>query len=185
MVDNSLPAADEDRDDRLWEEREDRMRAPSLIGATVLALALAACSAPAQREFGKEDRDGIAKLVQEFITAYNAKDAPKMATLFSGGAGLMPPNAPTLRGAASIEQYFAGRFAQGASGLALEAKDVAGGGAFAYTSGDYSLTLAPAGGPEQRDRGKFLWILRDFSGKWLLEYLIFSSDFQAAALPPK
>lgn len=159
------------------------MRAPSLIVASVMAVVLAACSAPAQREFGKEDRDGIATLVQEFTTAYNAKDAPRMATLFSGGAGLMPPNAPTLRGPASIEQYFAGRFAMGASGLVMELKDVAGSGALAYTSGDYRLKLAPAGGPEQRDRGKFLWILRDHSGKWLLEHLIFSSDFPAAPLP--
>jgi hypothetical protein len=72
------------------------------------------------------------------------------------------------------------RFAQGASGLVMEPKDVAGSDAFAYTSGDYRLKLAPAGAPEQRDRGKFLWILKEYNGKWLLEYLIFSSDFPAA-----
>ena len=59
-------------------------------------------------------------------------------------------------------------------------KDISGSGALAYASGEYSLKLAPAGGPERRDRGKFLWVLRDFSGKWLLDYLIFSSDFPAA-----
>ena len=53
------------------------MQAPSLMAATVMAVALAACSAPVQREFGKEDRDSITKLVQEFTTAYNAKDAAK------------------------------------------------------------------------------------------------------------
>jgi uncharacterized protein (TIGR02246 family) len=153
------------------------------MAATMMALALAACSAPVQREFGAADRDSITKLVQEFTTAYNAKDAAKVATLFSGGAGLMPPNASTLRGTESIQGYFVSRFAQGASDLLIEPKDIAGSGALAYASGDYSLNLAPAGGPERRDRGKFLWVLRDCSGKWLLEYVIFSSDFPAAPSP--
>ena len=122
-------------------------------------------------------------MVQEFTRAYNAKDAPKVATLFAGGAVVMPPNASTLRGTEFIQAYFIGRFAQGASDLLIEPKDIAGSGALAYASGDFSLKMVPpAGGPERRDRGKFLWILRNFSGTWLLEYLIFSSDFPAA--PP-
>lgn len=157
------------------------MRAPSLLVACVMTVALAACSAPAPREFGKADRDGINTLVQEFTTAYNAKDAAKVATLFTGGAGVMPPNASTLRGTESIQGYFVTRFDQGASDLVIEPKDVAGSGALAYASGNYSLKLAPEGGTETRDRGKFLWVLRNFSGKWLVEYLIFSSDFPVAA----
>jgi len=159
------------------------MKAPSLVAASVIAVALAACSAPAQREFGKTDRDNITTLVQEFTTAYNAKDAAKVATLFTGGAGLMPPNASTLRGTESIQGYFVSRFEQGASGLVIEPTDIAGSGVLAYISGNYSLKFAPAGGPERRDRGKLLWILRQFNGKWLLEYLIFSSDFPAAPAP--
>jgi uncharacterized protein (TIGR02246 family) len=159
------------------------MQAPSLMAASVMAVALAACSAPVQREFGKADRDSITELVQEFTTAYNAKDAAKVATLFTGGAGLMPPNASTVRGTESIQGYFVSRFDQGASDLLIEPKDIAGSGALAYITGNYSLKLAPAGSPEQRDRGKFLWVLRNFSGKWLLEYLIFSSDFPAAPAP--
>ena len=159
------------------------MQARSLMAVTVVAVALAACSAPAQREFGKEDRDSITKLVQEFVTAYNAKDAAKVATLFTGGAGLMPPNASTLRGTESIQGYFVNRFDQGASDLMIEPKDIAGSGVLAYITGNYSLKLAPTGGPEQRDRGKFLWVLRNFSSKWLLEYLMFSSDFPTAPSP--
>jgi uncharacterized protein (TIGR02246 family) len=149
----------------------------SLMVASVLAVVLTGCSAPAQREFGKADRDSITKLVQDFTTAYNAKDAAKVATLFTGGAGLMPPNASTLRGTESIQGYFVSRFEQGASDLVIEPSDIAGSGVLAYITGTYSLKLAPAGAPERRDRGKLLWVLRNFSGKWLLEYLIFSSDF--------
>ena len=156
------------------------MKVPLLMAASVMAFALSACSAPAQREFGKPDRDSITKLVQDFTAAYNAKDAAKVATLFTGGAGLMPPNASTLRGTESIQGYFVSRFEQGASDLQIEPKDIAGSGVLAYISGNYGLKLAPPGGPERRDRGKLLWVLRDFNGKWLLEYLIFSSDFPAA-----
>lgn len=159
------------------------MRAPSPMTASVMAVAFVACSAPVQREFGKADRDSITKLAQELTTAYNAKDAAKVATLFSDGAGLMPPNASTVRGTEYIQGYFVNRFAEGASDLRIELKDIAGSGALAYASGDYSLKLAPAGHPERRDRGKFLWVLRDFRGKWLLEYVIFSSDFPPAPSP--
>jgi len=146
-------------------------------------LFLAACSAPTQREFGKADVESITTIVQELTTAYNAKDAAKAAALFDGGAVLMPPNAATVRGTDLVEGYFVRRFAQGASGLVIEANDIAGSGALAYVSGTFSLQIVPPeGGPEGRDRGKFLWILRNLSGKWLLEYLIFSSDFPNA--PP-
>ncbi len=157
------------------------MHAPPLAVVSVLAVALAACSAPTQPEFGPADRESVTKLVQEFTTAYNAQDAAKVASLFTGGAALMPPNASTLRGTEYIQRYFAGRFEEGASDLVVEPTDVAGSGVLAYIAGSYGLKLAPAGGAEQRDRGKFVWILRGFRGKWLLEYVIFSSDF---APPP-
>jgi ketosteroid isomerase-like protein len=153
------------------------------MAASVMPFALAACSAPTQLEFGKTDVGSITKLVQEFTTAYNAKDAAKLATLFAGGAVVMPPNAPMLRGTEFIQGYFVNRFAQGASDLLIEPKDIAGSGALAYASGDFSLRMVPsAGGHERPDRGKFLWILRNIRGKWLLEYVIFNSDFPAA--PP-
>lgn len=156
------------------------MKAPSLMVASVMAVALAACSGPVQREFGQADRDSITNLIRDFTAAYNAQDAAKVAALFTSGAGLMPPNASTLRGTEYIERYFAGRFDQGASDLLIEQTDIAGSGALAYIAGNYHLKMAPEGGPEQRDRGKFLWVLREHRGRWLLEYLIFSSDFAAA-----
>jgi uncharacterized protein (TIGR02246 family) len=146
--------------------------------ASVMPFVFAACTAPTQREFSKADVASIRTLAQEFVSAYNAKDPAKLATLFAGGVAMMPPNASTVRGTEGVQEYFASRFGQGASDLVVDPKDISGAGPLAYASGDYSLKMVPpAGGPERRDRGKFLWILRDFRGKWLLEYLIFSSDF--------
>jgi uncharacterized protein (TIGR02246 family) len=156
------------------------MRTLRLLAVVVATFCLLACSPPTKREFGKADVEAINKLIQDFVAAYNAKDANKVVTLFSGGAVLMPPNASTVRGTESVKAYFTNRFAQGATALTIDAKDVSGADPIAYASGEYSLKLAPAGAPERRDRGKFLWILRDFNGHWLLDYLIFSSDFPAA-----
>jgi hypothetical protein len=33
------------------------------------------------------------------------------------------------------------------------------------------------GKTRRRDRGKFLWIFRESNNQWLIEYVIFSSDF--------
>src|SRR5215472_5680946 len=101
-----------------------QMRAFAVAG--VMAIALAACSAPGPREFGKADVDGITKLIQEFATAYNAKDAGKVATLFAGSAVLMPPNASTLRGTEAIRGYFENRFEQGATGVMFSPNDISG-----------------------------------------------------------
>jgi uncharacterized protein (TIGR02246 family) len=157
------------------------MRALSLMFASVVVAALAGCAAPAQPGFGPTDRATVENVVQEFTAAYNAKDASRVASLFTSGAALMPPNASTLRGTDYIERYFAGRFEQGATDLVIEPTDIAGSGVLAYIAGNYDLRLAPEGGGEERDRGKFVWIVRGHRGTWLLEYLIFSSDFAPAS----
>jgi hypothetical protein len=42
------------------------------------------------------------------------------------------------------------------------------------------LNLVPEdGGQKRRDRGKFLWVFRENNGVWMIEYVIFSSDFVA------
>ncbi len=145
-------------------------------------VALTACSSATSDEqaFGKEDRDSINKTLEGFITAYNAKDAKTVAAAFTGMGTVLPPNAATVRGRETVEQYYIGRFSEGASALELDASNIEGSGDLAVATGDYRLVMAPSGGNERRDRGKFLFVLRDFDGKWLLEYLMFSSDFAAS-----
>ena len=156
------------------------MRAHSLIATSVLALFVAGCSAQAPREFGKTDTDSINQLVQEFIAVYNAKDGLKLSMLFTPGGAVMPPNASAVRGTENVREYYLNRFAQGASGLVLEPQNITGVGTLAYATGDYRLTMAPPSGEARRDRGKFLFVLRNTTGKWQLEVLMFSSDFAAA-----
>jgi ketosteroid isomerase-like protein len=148
----------------------------------VLALAGGGCSQAGPPEFGKADVDSINKMLQEFVAGYNAKDALKVSQMFTGAAVVLPPNASTVRGQENVRDYYVKRFNQGATDLSLEAVDVGGHGPLAFVSGDYRLNIAPPGGEARRDRGKFLFVLRHVRDRWMLEHLMFSSDF-AAPLP--
>lgn len=147
------------------------------LGAAVLALS-ACSSAPAAVGFSKADVGDIGKVIDELEAAFNAKDPAKAAALFAGDAVVMPPNASTMRGNEAVRQYYVNRFAGGATDLELAAKDISGAGTIAYASGDYRLRMVPPdGGSERPDRGKFVWVFRKLGGRWLIEYVIFSSDF--------
>lgn len=144
-----------------------------------MAVSLSACSAQPAREFGQEDIANIKQFIGEFVTTYNAKEPVKLAQMFTGGGAVMPPNASTLRGTENVREYYVKRFALGASDLVLEPQTVEGHGSLAFASGDYRLNMAPPDGQARRDRGKFLFILRSQQGRWLLDHLMFSSDFAA------
>jgi ketosteroid isomerase-like protein len=155
-----------------------RSRAVAIL-ACVLVLGVAACSGPTVKEFGRADAQDITKFVQDFMAAYNSKDAAKMVNFYSGAAVLMPPNASTLRGQETIQGWYGGRFSEGATDLVIETNAISGVGTLAYVSGTYSLRVVAPDAPEHKDRGKVLWILRNLANRWRIEYSMWSSD-----LPP-
>jgi uncharacterized protein (TIGR02246 family) len=146
--------------------------------AVIVAIASAACSGNNGPRFEKADTDNINHVIDELRTAFNTKDAAKAATLYSTTGVVMPPNKPIMRGRQFVEQYYKDRFAEGASELELTPADVSGQGTLAYASGDYRLNFQAADGkPARRDRGKFMWVFRENNNQWMIEYVIFSSDF--------
>ena len=143
-----------------------------------VAIMSAACSGNSGPRFDKTDVDNINRLIEELRTAFNAKDSAKAAALYSTTGVVMPPNKPIMRGRPFVEQYYKDRFSEGASNLELTAVDVSGQGTLAYANGDFRLNLISSDGKApRRDRGKFLWIFRESNNQWLIEYVIFSSDF--------
>ena len=147
-----------------------------------VAVGLVACSS-GPRAFGKPETDSINQLIGDFIAAYNAKDATRVSRLFTDGGAVMPPNASTVRGTENVREYYTRRFELGASDLSLQTQTISGSGALAFASGDYRLNMAPPGGPSRRDRGKFIFILRALNNRWLLDHLMFSSDFSPEGPP--
>jgi ketosteroid isomerase-like protein len=163
------------------------MRSRSLVFSTlVAALAVASCSGPQVKEFGREDATQLRQFVQEFVTAYNAKDAAKVQSFYSGAAILMPPNASTVRGSEPIQGYYENRFAvDGATDLKIDIMEISGQGPLAYVIGNVSVSLRPEGKPQGHDRGKILFILRNLAKTWKIEASMWSSDLPPAepALP--
>jgi len=154
------------------------MRRGPFVAFLFVAIMSATCSGNSGPRFDKTDVDNINRLIEDLRTAFNAKDAAKAAALYSTTGVVMPPNKPIMRGRQFVEQYYKDRFAEGASDLELGAADVSGQGTLAYANGDYRLNLVSSDGkPPRRDRGKFLWIFRESNNQWLIEYVIFSSDF--------
>jgi ketosteroid isomerase-like protein len=162
------------------------MRSLSLAIVTLAAaLAVASCSGPQVREFGRQDAEQLRAFVQEFVTAYNAKDAAKVQSLYSGAAILMPPNASTVRGSEPIQGYYENRFKfDGATGLEIETGDISGQWPLAYVIGSVSVNLKPEGQPERRDRGKILFILRNLANTWRIEISMWSSDLEPVVPAP-
>lgn len=161
------------------------MRKPSLLLALVYSVGIAACSSSSgPRPFGAPETEAIRKLIGEFTTLYNAKDAAGLSGLFTDTGSVMPPNASAVRNTEGVREYYVRRFEGGASDLGLEADTVSGSGALAFATGDYRLNLRPPEGQARRDRGKFIFILREVNGRWLLDRLMFSSDFGPEGGPP-
>ena len=157
-----------------------------LLMIAVVSAALVGCGggpAPVQ-EFGKEDGAQIRKLVSDFVAAYNAQDPGKIASLFSGNAVIMPPNRSTLRGSDLVKGYFEGRLKEeGATDLVLDELTLDGQGTLGYVLTTYQLNLRPAGGPEERYRGKVVWIVRKFGGQWRFEVQMMSGDIPPPTPP--
>jgi uncharacterized protein (TIGR02246 family) len=142
----------------------------------------AACSGNTGPSFDNADQDRIKAVIQQLTVAFNAKDAAKAAALYTPEAVVMPPNKTLMRGRNFVEQYYTGRFGEGATNLELQPNEIKGSGTLAVAMGDYRLVLAPPSGPQRRDRGKFVWIFRELNGTWMIDGIIFSSDF--SELPP-
>lgn len=157
-----------------------------MLGVAAAAIGLTACGggqAPSQ-QFGKEDVQQIRQMVTDFTAAYNAKDVEKIGGMFSGNGIIMPPNRSMLRGVDLVKGYYQGRLnEEGGTDLAFDDVTVSGEGSLAYATGTYHLTLKPANAPEERYRGKSVWIMRKLGGQWRVEVQMMSSDLPPAAPP--
>jgi ketosteroid isomerase-like protein len=151
------------------------MRTAITAVTVALTLGASACGGPAQPEFGRADTEAIRKLDAEFVAAFNAKDLDKILTMYTDNSVFMPPNAPTLRGTEPLKSFYNDLFARGAADLKMDPADVAGHGPIAYQSGGYTM-----GGPN-RDRGKFLFVMRKMGENWRYEYTMWSSDLPKPA----
>jgi ketosteroid isomerase-like protein len=148
-----------------------------------IALVASACGRPKQEEFTTQDAAAIRQKTEGFVKAFNGKQIPQIIEMYAENATFMPPNRPVLRGRNAISNFFDELLNQaGATNLRLDVSEVVGHGPLAYEAGSYEIEYKPTTGvaPRDRDRGKYLFVLRDLGGAWRYEYTVWNSDL----LPP-
>jgi uncharacterized protein (TIGR02246 family) len=155
-----------------------RRAAASILAA--LALAASACGSPKGEAFTTGDAGAIRQKSEAFVAAFNAKQIPQIMDMYAENATFMPPNRPVLRGRDAIRNFYDELLNQmGATNLRLDVSEVVRHGPIAYQAGSYEIEYKPAtatGSPRDRDRGKYLFVLRNLGNTWRYEYTVWNSD---------
>jgi uncharacterized protein (TIGR02246 family) len=129
---------------------------------------------------GKTDPT-LDKVTAEFMAAFNAKDAAKVASFYTDDGVLMPPNQPMVKGRENIEAYWRGAFEQGVTGLRLRPVESAISGAQAFETGTATVTVKAGGaGAAITDTAKYVVVYKRTTAGWKMAYDIYNSD-----LPPQ
>ena len=121
----------------------------------------------------------IKQVADAYVKATLAGDAKAIAALYTEDAVEMPPNVPSVKGRAAIEQYymklFSGDTKVGQFALThLESRAV---GDTGYDVGTYKQSMNPPGQTTaSSDTGKYVVILRRSQGAWKVAYAIYNSD---------
>jgi ketosteroid isomerase-like protein len=156
-----------------------RPRVPVAVMASLaVAIVAAGCGSSAAKEngFTRVDVTAIKETTKAFASAFNAHETSHVLEHYPENVVFMPPNAGTIRGKEWLKGYFDVLLGSGSVTLTIESRDVSGHGPLAYENGNYTIITRGAGGEETRDRGKYLFVLRKFNGKWLYEYTMWNSD---------
>ena len=147
------------------------MRSVLTIMVLALGVGVTGCSGPQENEFGPDDGQALRKVTADLQTAFNAKGTDTILSLYTDNSVFMPPNKPLLRGRGPLASFYDGLLKGGSTDLKLTPDDIAGHGPIGYESGTYSMMNGTT-----PDRGKFLFIFRNISGNWKIEYTSWSSD---------
>jgi ketosteroid isomerase-like protein len=122
---------------------------------------------------------------KDFLAAVEAKDAAKLAACYAEDAVLMPPNVPRLKGQKAIEDHARRLFQDSPSSeLALTPLASHVSTDLAYIQGEYLTSGKRPSGQFVREKGTYVWILRNIAGEWKITHDIFNSSEPPPPPPP-
>ena len=155
------------------------------IASLILGFAsLAGCAAQGGQPDARTTQaaqDDISALHNQYLKAFNAKDAAGIAATYTTDAILMPPNFPAVKTAIAIETYERQELQPPVSGLLLNvAETVVTSGDTAYSSGYYTLL---GENNSTLDHGKFLEVLKHTEQGWKIHRDSYNSDGPATPAP--
>ena len=115
-------------------------------------------------------QEELKALDEQYVTAYNSKDAKKLASLYSETAHILQPDGEVVEGRANIENFWKKIIAEEQSQqtteiLKIEADESAG-----YVSGKWRTKSAT-----KTENGKYLIICVKMEGKWQIIAEIWNS----------
>ena len=149
----------------------------------VLLMVVSGCGGGGTAEVGftKADSEAIHSIVQDFAEAFGENDSSVLIKDYAANAVLMPPNTSKVSSPASIAGFFDVLFSEGKASLVIAPGDLEADGTLGVIHGTYLLEIAAEDDSEgQRDRGKFIWILRKLQNRWFIQKQLWNSD-----LPPQ
>lgn len=150
--------------------------------AVLLSLAIAACSASAERPAADrvaDDERAVRAADSALQVAIDAKDVERTAAFYADDAEQLPVAEPAVVGRAAIREEWAKVF--GIPGFSNQARmtrvEVSGGGTLAYTRGTYETAMKAPDGTTTVERGKWLTVWRrQPDGSWRIAMDIFNTD---------
>ena len=140
--------------------------------ALAVALLVVGLAGPA---FAKNSKDQIDEAAKAWITAFEARDAGRLSSVYGEDGMILPPNADVIQGTEAIMNFFKGMLDTGAT-LQLENQESIVDGKLGYRMGLYKV-FAKDGA--MLDRGKYIEIWRKADNKWWLY-----RDTWNSSLPP-
>jgi uncharacterized protein (TIGR02246 family) len=134
-----------------------------------LAIATGACAQQPARPTMEADTAALNALRNQFVAAYKAGDADKVAALYTDDAVVLPKDEATVKGRSAIaasDKAFFDQFTP--KQVVLSSEEIKIMGDWAFDRGTYKLTIAPkAGGQSATAEGRYLVLLqRQTDGSW-------------------
>ena len=139
-----------------------------------VTLMLAGCSAPAEKSATEKaadpqaDKAAVDKVRDDFIAAFNAGDATKIADLYAENAVALPGDGPTVQGRAGILDRNKGLFDQFTAKVTITPTDTRISGDLAVDQGTYTMAMTPKakGGKPMTEEGRYVVVLYRDGGAW-------------------
>lgn len=155
-----------------------------LVLPGLLACILASCTPSAEKAVSPEDTAAVNKVRDDFLAAFNAADAAKVASLYTPDAVVMPSHQPMITGRDAIETYNKTFFEMYTAMINISPVETKVFGDRALDRGTYTIQLTPkAGGSPIMDEGKYLILLQhQADGAWKVTHDIDNTNLPLA--PP-
>lgn len=110
--------------------------------------------------------------MKEFISAFNSQDAAGVAALYHDDGKLLPDGRPIVSGKKAIEEFWAGTFGAGLSGIEKTPIEIVVSGDLAVETSSYFVTFNDA---KIAGKDTLVW-RKNAEGEWKISTDIWAAD---------